>query len=66
MTLVREICDHVYVLDFGSMIFEGSPEEMQASATVRSAYLGEISLDEVYLDDESSSLPVVVPADSGD
>ena len=28
MTLVRRICDHVYVLDFGELIFEGSPEEM--------------------------------------
>ena len=25
MTLVREICDYVYVLDFGLLIFEGSP-----------------------------------------
>jgi ABC-type uncharacterized transport system ATPase subunit len=41
MTLVRELCDQVYVLDFGSLIFEGTPDEMRASSIVRSAYLGE-------------------------
>lgn len=40
MTLVREICDFVYVLDFGLLIFEGSPREMQESDQVRAAYLG--------------------------
>jgi ABC-type branched-subunit amino acid transport system ATPase component/branched-subunit amino acid ABC-type transport system permease component len=43
MTLVREICDHVYVLDFGQLIFEGTPEEMLASTAVRAAYLGDAS-----------------------
>ena len=41
MTLVRNICDYLYVLDFGSMIFEGTPAEMEDSEKVRSAYLGE-------------------------
>ncbi len=40
MTLVREICDYVYVLDFGNLIFEGTPEEMERSDEVRAAYLG--------------------------
>ena len=40
MTLVREICDCVYVLDFGVLIFEGTPEEMHLSDEVRAAYLG--------------------------
>ncbi|HKI42684.1 MAG TPA: branched-chain amino acid ABC transporter permease/ATP-binding protein [Mycobacterium sp.] len=40
MTLVREICDYVYVLDFGQLIFEGTAGEMQNSARVRAAYLG--------------------------
>ena len=38
---VREVCDHVYVLDFGSLIFEGTPEEMHHSDQVRAAYLGD-------------------------
>jgi ABC-type branched-subunit amino acid transport system ATPase component/branched-subunit amino acid ABC-type transport system permease component len=41
MTLVREVCDYVYVLDFGSLIFEGTPDEMQNSQDVRAAYLGD-------------------------
>ena len=40
MTLVRFVCDRVYVLDFGSKIFEGTPEEMDHSDEVRAAYLG--------------------------
>jgi ABC-type branched-subunit amino acid transport system ATPase component/branched-subunit amino acid ABC-type transport system permease component len=42
MTLVRQVCDHVYVLDFGELIFEGTPEEMHQSADVRAAYLGDL------------------------
>ena len=41
MTLVRGICDYLYVLDFGLLIFEGTTGEMEQSAQVRSAYLGE-------------------------
>jgi ABC-type branched-subunit amino acid transport system ATPase component/branched-subunit amino acid ABC-type transport system permease component len=41
MTLVRDVCDYVYVLDFGSLIFEGTPDEMQNSEDVRAAYLGD-------------------------
>ena len=43
MTLVREVCDYVYVLDFGTLIFEGTPEEMHQSHDVRAAYLGDTS-----------------------
>jgi ABC-type lipopolysaccharide export system ATPase subunit len=35
------ICEHIYVLDFGEMIFEGSAEEVRASSIVRAAYLGD-------------------------
>jgi ABC-type branched-subunit amino acid transport system ATPase component/branched-subunit amino acid ABC-type transport system permease component len=41
MTLVSGICDRVYVLDFGTLIFEGTPAGMHASPAVRAAYLGE-------------------------
>ena len=41
MTLVRDICDYVYVLEFGQLIFEGTAGEMQNSAQVRAAYLGD-------------------------
>ena len=41
MTLVRAVCDYVHVLDFGTAIFEGTPEEMHRSDQVRAAYLGD-------------------------
>jgi ABC-type branched-subunit amino acid transport system ATPase component/branched-subunit amino acid ABC-type transport system permease component len=40
MALVRQVCANIYVLDFGQLIFEGTPAEMLASPVVRSAYLG--------------------------
>jgi len=41
MALVMDVCDYVYVLDFGHCIFSGTPAETQASDVVRAAYLGE-------------------------
>jgi ABC-type branched-subunit amino acid transport system ATPase component/branched-subunit amino acid ABC-type transport system permease component len=43
MALVTRICQHVYVLDFGALIFDGSAQQMAGNATVRTAYLGERS-----------------------
>ena len=40
MALVRQVCSNIYILDFGHLIFEGSPSEMLASDAVRTAYLG--------------------------
>ena len=41
MNLVMRVCDDVYVLDFGELIFHGSPAEIQVSPAVQAAYLGE-------------------------
>jgi len=41
MALVTSICDYVYVLDFGHLIFDGTPQEVLASPVVRAAYLGD-------------------------
>jgi ABC-type branched-subunit amino acid transport system ATPase component/branched-subunit amino acid ABC-type transport system permease component len=41
LSLVRQICERIYVLEFGQLIFDGTPSEMLASDVVRIAYLGE-------------------------
>lgn len=41
MSLVLDICDHIYVLDFGKPLFEGTPDEVRSSPLVQAAYLGE-------------------------
>jgi ABC-type branched-subunit amino acid transport system ATPase component/ABC-type branched-subunit amino acid transport system permease subunit len=45
MALVRQVCAHIYVLDFGRLVFEGSPDEMLNSVVVRAAYLGSEGVD---------------------
>jgi ABC-type branched-subunit amino acid transport system ATPase component len=40
MSLVMRICEHIYVLDFGTLIFEGDPAAVSADPEVRRAYLG--------------------------
>ena len=40
MSLVMGICDHITVLDFGEVIAEGTPEEIQRNDAVIEAYLG--------------------------
>jgi ABC-type branched-subunit amino acid transport system ATPase component/branched-subunit amino acid ABC-type transport system permease component len=41
MSLVLEVCDDIYVLDFGRPLFHGPPAEVQASPLVQAAYLGD-------------------------
>ena len=40
MSLVMGICDHITVLDFGQVIAEGPPSEIQRNEAVIEAYLG--------------------------
>ena len=46
MSLVMEVCDYIYVLDFGQPIFEGTPAEVRHSDLVRAAYLGSEAVEE--------------------
>jgi ABC-type branched-subunit amino acid transport system ATPase component len=39
--LVMGVCDYMFVLDFGQLVFQGTPAEVRASPVVRAAYLGE-------------------------
>jgi ABC-type branched-subunit amino acid transport system ATPase component len=41
MSMVLNICEDIYVLDFGELIFQGTPEEIMASPIVKAAYLGD-------------------------
>ncbi|HEX3955111.1 MAG TPA: ATP-binding cassette domain-containing protein [Trebonia sp.] len=40
MALVMDVCDDIYVMDFGTRIFAGTPQEVRRSDVVRAAYLG--------------------------
>ena len=41
MGLVLNVCDYIYVLDFGRIIAEGTPAQVRSNPTVIAAYLGE-------------------------
>ena len=40
MDVVMQVADFVTVLDMGSVLFEGTPEEVRGSSAVQAAYLG--------------------------
>jgi ABC-type branched-subunit amino acid transport system ATPase component len=55
MALVMDVCEHIYVLDFGRLLFDGSPDEVRTSELVQAAYLGS---DDVEAEIESTTEPV--------
>jgi ABC-type branched-subunit amino acid transport system ATPase component/branched-subunit amino acid ABC-type transport system permease component len=46
MAVVMDLCEHIFVIDFGRLIFAGAPHEVSASPLVRDAYLGTASISE--------------------
>jgi branched-chain amino acid transport system ATP-binding protein len=42
MDLIMSLCDRIMVLHHGTLLFEGTPSEVQASSGVQEAYLGVI------------------------
>ncbi|GAA1948022.1 branched-chain amino acid ABC transporter permease/ATP-binding protein [Nocardioides panacihumi] len=40
MALVLRVCADIYVLDFGKLLFHGTPAEVRTSPVVQAAYLG--------------------------
>ncbi len=43
MPLVTELCDKIFVMDSGSLIFSGTPSEVQNNSRVIEAYLGRMA-----------------------
>ena len=43
MQMVMKVCDHIYVINFGANLADGTPAEVQANADVIAAYLGEVT-----------------------
>ncbi len=41
MSMVMRVCDHIYVINFGANLADGSPAEVRENADVIAAYLGE-------------------------
>jgi branched-chain amino acid transport system ATP-binding protein len=40
MSFVMNLCDYLYVLDFGALIAEGAPDAVRKNPVVLDAYLG--------------------------
>ena len=46
MALIMDVCDRIHVLDQGSTLAEGAPDEIRANLDVAAAYLGESAVHE--------------------
>ena len=53
--LVMRVCEEIFVLDFGKLIAQGAPAEIQQNAAVQAAYLGAEN-EELHSSDEEEIL----------
>jgi ABC-type branched-subunit amino acid transport system ATPase component len=53
MSLVLDICQHIYVMDFGELVFQGCPTQITGSAIVKAAYLGDDEVEQAVNSDRS-------------
>ena len=45
MQVVNDLSDYIYVLNFGNLLTEGTPEAVQENPDVIKAYIGEADRD---------------------
>jgi ABC-type branched-subunit amino acid transport system ATPase component len=45
MSLVMAVCSYLYVLDFGTLLYQGEPDDARVSPVVQAAYLGSADVD---------------------
>ena len=62
MGLVLNVCDYIYVLDFGVIIAHGTPAEVRANPVVIAAYLGESAGEAQALEGASISARTIKPS----
>lgn len=63
MNFVMGVCDQVVVLDFGTKIAEGTPDEVRNDPAVIAAYLGDKSDDELDIRTSDIRTPAVTAGD---
>ncbi len=63
MSLVLDVCDYIYVLEFGALIAEGTPAQIRVNPRVVEAYLGSSAVDVPRgAASSSGTSPIAAPA----